>query len=61
MNSPYLKRWQKMNRYPRDGESWDEFYKRTAQGIEARSDETRSGSAEGKSPVAESDAPKGGQ
>lgn len=38
--NPYLKRWQRMNKYPRDGETWKQFYERTAQRIEAETDET---------------------
>ena len=33
MNNPYLKRWQRNNQYPRDGETWEQFYDRIAQGM----------------------------
>lgn len=28
MTNPYLKRWQRNNQYPRDGETWRQFYAR---------------------------------
>ena len=53
------KQWQESRDYWRV--RLEAFFPDPAQGIEAASaDETQSGSAEGESPVAESDAPKGG-
>ena len=57
MTNPFKKRWQRNNQYPRDGETWDQFYARTAQGMEApEGGETGTGSTVGDSPVRQ-DAP----
>lgn len=36
MTNPYAKRWQRIGWLPRDGETWDAFYKRTARNDEVK-------------------------
>ena len=36
MTYPYKKRWQRSGWIPCDGETWAQFYKRTAKAMEAR-------------------------